>query len=80
MNELYKSASCVGKERHESFHAAARVVKRQNSRREKEYMGRPYRCSCCGGWHLGVQIELSNRRRQQERKAERYGAFRLVME
>ena len=46
-------ATCVGKARFTSWSLARRVVERRRRHRKDRSARNIYRCSCCGGWHIG---------------------------
>ncbi|MGH6955942.1 MAG: hypothetical protein ACREEW_04680 [Caulobacteraceae bacterium] len=45
-------AGCVGKARFETA-ALAKAVARRRSRNGLK--GEPYKCRCCGAWHIGTR-------------------------
>lgn len=52
-------AGCIGKERFASAHVAHHVAKRRRNRHGPPTQA--YRCSFCGGWHLGTPIRKIER-------------------
>jgi hypothetical protein len=71
------AASCTGKEEFASFSLARRIARRRASKWDRDYRGEPYKCRVCHLWHIGPPKRKQDARRDQQRKADRYGEVRI---
>lgn len=60
-----KEATCVGKSTAPTMHLARKLAKKLNNKYDKAVV-EPYKCRCCGKYHLGGNKQVTRRQRLAE--------------